>query len=88
MNTEASKPLENISVLIVEDEVAIVTLLRYNLEREGFRVAEARDGEEALLLAREPVAWGETPDVLTPDNLAKARIAAESWTRPADICAA
>ncbi len=40
-------------VLVVEDESALVTLLRYNLEREGFRVAEARDGEEALLVARE-----------------------------------
>jgi two-component system phosphate regulon response regulator PhoB len=40
-------------VLVVEDEGALVTLLRYNLEREGFRVAEARDGEEALLQAAE-----------------------------------
>ena len=39
------KPL----VLIVEDEAPLVTLLRYNLEREGFDVAEAVDGEEALL---------------------------------------
>ena len=36
-------------ILVVEDEAALVTLLRYNLEREGFRVAEARDGEEAML---------------------------------------
>ncbi|MGH6928448.1 MAG: DNA-binding response regulator, partial [Dongiaceae bacterium] len=36
-------------VLVVEDETALVTLLRYNLEREGFRVAAAGDGEEALL---------------------------------------
>lgn len=43
------KPL----ILIVEDEAPIVTLLRYNLEREGFRVIEAGDGEEALLLATE-----------------------------------
>lgn len=43
------KPL----ILIVEDEAPIVTLLRYNLEREGFRVIEAGDGEEALLLAAE-----------------------------------
>jgi two-component system phosphate regulon response regulator PhoB len=35
-------------ILIVEDEDAIATLLRYNLEREGFDVATARDGEEAL----------------------------------------
>jgi len=41
------------SVLIVEDESALSTLLRYNLEREGYRVQEARDGEEALLLADE-----------------------------------
>src|SRR5579862_3654516 len=36
-------------VLIVEDEAALVTMLRYNLEREGFAVEEAADGEEALL---------------------------------------
>jgi two-component system phosphate regulon response regulator PhoB len=35
-------------ILIIEDEEAIVTLLRYNLEREGFQVAVARDGEEGL----------------------------------------
>lgn len=41
------------AVLIVEDEGALATLLRYNLEREGYRVAIARDGEEAMLLADE-----------------------------------
>ena len=49
-------------VLVVEDEGALVTLLRYNLEREGFRVAAAADGEEALLLARE-----EKPDLVLLD---------------------
>jgi len=49
-------------VLVVEDEAALVTLLRYNLEREGFRVAEARDGEEALLMARE-----QKPDLVLLD---------------------
>jgi two-component system phosphate regulon response regulator PhoB len=39
------KPL----VLIVEDEAPLVTLLRYNLEKEGFAVCAAGDGEEALL---------------------------------------
>jgi zinc/manganese transport system ATP-binding protein len=43
---------------------------------------------QCLLLAREPVAWGETQHVLSPDNLGKARIAAESWVAPAEICAA
>jgi len=41
------------SVLIVEDEVAIVTLLRYNLEREGFRVYSTGDGEEAVAMVRD-----------------------------------
>src|SRR6202008_2559647 len=49
-----SKP----TVLVAEDESALVTLLRYNLEREGYRVLEARDGEEALLGAAE-----EKPDL-------------------------
>ncbi len=38
------KPL----VLIVEDEAALATMLRYNLEKQGFRVEEAGDGQEAL----------------------------------------
>src|SRR3954466_150423 len=36
-------------ILIVEDEAPLVTMLRYNLEREGFAVDAAADGEEALL---------------------------------------
>ena len=36
-------------ILIVEDEAPLVTMLRYNLEREGFAVDEAVNGEEALL---------------------------------------
>ena len=38
------KPL----VLVVEDEAALATMLRYNLEKQGFRVEEAADGQEAL----------------------------------------
>jgi two-component system phosphate regulon response regulator PhoB len=40
-------------VLVVEDEAALVTLLRYNLEKAGFEVAVATAGEEALLLIAE-----------------------------------
>jgi two-component system phosphate regulon response regulator PhoB len=47
----ALKPL----VLIVEDEADLVTLLKYNLEKENFRTLSAGDGEEALLLAAEQV---------------------------------
>jgi two-component system phosphate regulon response regulator PhoB len=49
-------------VLVVEDEVDLVTLLTYNLEREGFRVLAAYDGEEALLLASE-----QRPDLVLLD---------------------
>ncbi|MFM2044859.1 MAG: phosphate regulon transcriptional regulatory protein PhoB [Pseudomonadota bacterium] len=54
----ALKPL----ILIVEDEVDLVTLLKYNLEKEGFRVVAASDGEEALLLANE-----QTPHLILLD---------------------
>jgi two-component system, OmpR family, phosphate regulon response regulator PhoB len=37
------------TILVVEDEAALVTMLRYNLEKQGFRVEEAGDGDEALL---------------------------------------
>lgn len=50
------------AILIVEDEAALVTLLRYNLEREGFRVLEARDGELALSVIAE-----ERPDAVLLD---------------------
>ena len=40
-------------ILVVEDEVPLLTLLRYNLEKQGFRVEEASDGEEALLRVAE-----------------------------------
>lgn len=40
-------------VLVVEDEEALAQLLKYNLEKEGYRVSVAVDGEEALVLADE-----------------------------------
>ncbi len=49
-------------VLIVEDEAPLVMMLRYNLEREGFTVDEAADGEEALLRIAE-----QLPDAVLLD---------------------
>ena len=40
-------------VLVVEDEDALSTLLQYNLEKEGFGVSVAMDGEEAMLMVDE-----------------------------------
>ncbi len=50
------------TILVAEDEGALITLLRYNLERENYRVLEAQDGEEALLVAAE-----EKPDLVLLD---------------------
>jgi two-component system, OmpR family, response regulator len=44
------------TILLVDDEDSIQKLLTYPLERDGFRVVQARDGEEALRrFADEPV---------------------------------
>ncbi|HYE45092.1 MAG TPA: response regulator, partial [Caulobacter sp.] len=40
-------------ILIVEDDDALATLLHYNLEKEGYEVALAPDGEEALTQVKE-----------------------------------
>ena len=42
---------------------------------------------ETLLLAREPVAWGPTREVLTPENLNKARRMCEAFDEAAEACA-
>src|SRR3954468_1256012 len=52
------KPL----ILVVEDEPALATMLRYNLEKQGFRVEEATDGQEALTRIAE-----ERPDLVLLD---------------------
>jgi len=53
---------EQPSVLVVEDEPAQREVLAYNLEAEGFRVAMAGNGEEALLLVSE-----DRPDIIVLD---------------------
>jgi DNA-binding response OmpR family regulator len=49
-------------ILIVEDEPTLLATLRYNLEREGYAVSTAADGEQALALAR-----GERPHLIMLD---------------------
>ena len=50
------------TVLLVEDEPAQREVLAYNLEAEGFRVARAENGEEALMLVEEGA-----PDLIVLD---------------------
>ena len=50
------------TVLLVEDEVDVVDLLRYNLNKAGFGVLVASDGLTGLQMARE-----KRPDILVLD---------------------
>ncbi|KAB0676423.1 metal ABC transporter ATP-binding protein [Aureimonas leprariae] len=43
---------------------------------------------QTLLIAREPVAWGPTADVLSTENLRQARAMAEAWDDDAALCRA
>ncbi|MCF2870690.1 phosphate regulon transcriptional regulator PhoB [Octadecabacter sp. G9-8] len=49
-------------VLLVEDEPAQREVLAYNLDAEGYRVSQAEDGEQGLLLVQE-----DAPDVIVLD---------------------
>jgi two-component system, OmpR family, phosphate regulon response regulator PhoB len=49
-------------VLLVEDEPAQREVLAYNLEAEGFRVVQASNGEDALMLVDE-----DMPDIIILD---------------------
>ena len=52
------------TILVVEDEAALATPLRYNLEKQGFLVQEAVDGQEALWRIGE-----EKPDLVLLDRM-------------------
>ena len=49
-------------ILLVEDEKALCRVIRYNLEKEGYRVVSAEDGEAGLAMARR-----EKPDLVILD---------------------
>jgi two-component system, OmpR family, phosphate regulon response regulator PhoB len=74
----AAKPY----ALIVEDEASLVELIRYNLEREGYEVDSATDGEEALILIDE-----RQPDIVLLDwmlpKLAGIEVCRRLRSRPA-----
>jgi len=50
------------TVVVIEDEAALATLLQYNLEHEGYQVFVASEGEEAMLLVAE-----RNPDLILLD---------------------
>ena len=50
------------TILVIDDEKAIVDILTFNLEREGYRVISAFDGEEGVKVATE-----NNPDLILLD---------------------
>ena len=48
--------------MVVDDEAAIVDIRRFNLKKEGYRVLEAYDGEQAV-----EIALNENPDLILLD---------------------
>jgi zinc/manganese transport system ATP-binding protein len=62
-----------------EERTVLAVLHDLELVRTGF--------PQTLLLAREPVAWGATADVLTPENLLLARRMCEAFDESAGACA-
>jgi zinc/manganese transport system ATP-binding protein len=79
------------------DQTTTVDLMRVvkNWQAEGRTVIAVlhdleqvkREFPDALLMARELIAWGPARQTLTEENLARARALAGSWTDPAAICA-
>jgi two-component system phosphate regulon response regulator PhoB len=61
MIPEFQRPLSP-SILVVEDEDSLATLLQYNLEKEGYAVSICADGEEALIRIDE-----KQPDLVVLD---------------------
>ena len=62
-----------------EQRTVLAALHDMDLVRDNF--------PEALLLARRPVAWGATSQVLTPENLIEARRMCEAFDDSAAACA-
>jgi zinc/manganese transport system ATP-binding protein len=85
------EPFNAIDDRTVADLIALVH--RWHGERRTVLAAlhdmdlVRRHFPQTLLLAREPVAWGETARVLTPENLMKARRMCEAFDETAVECA-
>ncbi len=81
-NSIDSKTTQNLLALLEEWHVAGKTLVTVvhdlNMARMHF--------PQTLLLAREVIAWGETANILTPDNLSRAQATTEHWQEQTEWC--
>ena len=53
-------------VLIVDDEQSILTLLKYSLEKEGYEVIQAEDGQAGLELAHMNINYTRFSGIIKP----------------------
>jgi CheY-like chemotaxis protein len=58
----SEKPPANLTILLVEDDEDTRYLMQLEMERRGYRVIEAEDGEKAVELAQQ-----EYPDIILMD---------------------
>lgn len=56
------KKTKNHRILLVEDDQSMVTLIKYNLEMEGYRFTSMRNGREALGFCKK-----QPPDLIISD---------------------
>ncbi len=72
------------SWLVVDDDPHIRELIRFYLSKEGFRVTEACDGEEALRLLADTEVDGVIIDVMMPklDGFELCKKIRETWDIP------
>jgi zinc/manganese transport system ATP-binding protein len=84
------EPFNAVDVKTVGDLIALIK--RWHGERRTVMVVVhdldlvRRHFPETLLLARQPIAWGETIETLKPENLLRARRFDEAWHEDAPWC--
>jgi zinc/manganese transport system ATP-binding protein len=61
-----------------ENRTIIAVLHNYDQVRSFF--------PKTLMIAREPIGWGDTVEILTPENLQLARQMSEAWDESAAAC--
>jgi zinc/manganese transport system ATP-binding protein len=84
------EPFTSLDAMTISDLLALIH--RWHGERRTILIVlhdldlARAQFPETLLLARQAVAWGRTQDVLTAENLLKARQMCEAFDRHAEIC--
>lgn len=69
----------NVKVLIVDDEPDILEFMEYNLKKEGYQVLQAKNGKEAVEIARREIPHLVILDIMMPimDGIEACRVMRE-----------